>query len=130
MWAIEHAYLQLRALIRTEFTAGRAASFVRIAAAYGQRAEAIDAARRLVKLIPSSGAEAFAEPFLPPWPHQETLDPGADLRGLLLASAIESYERLFQFSSSDKQSLAQESAVRSKRQAASSGRQAAVSTRH
>lgn len=109
VWAIEHAYLQLRALIRTEFTAGRAASFVRIAAAYGQRAEAIDAARRLVKLIPSSGTEAFAEPFLLPWPHQETLDPGADLRGLLLASAIESYERLFQFSSSDKQSLAQES---------------------
>ncbi|HEV7820925.1 MAG TPA: FkbM family methyltransferase, partial [Burkholderiales bacterium] len=108
LWALEHAYLQLRSLIQSDFTAARAASFVRIAAAYGQRAEAIEMARRLVKAVTSAGDEAYAEPFLSPWPHQETLDAGMDMRGLLLASAIESYEHLFQFSSSDKASLAQE----------------------
>jgi hypothetical protein len=82
---------------------------VRTAAAYGQRAEAIEVARRLVKVVSLAGEDPFDEPFLLPWPHQETLDAGADGRPLLLASAIDSYEHLFQFSSSDKTSLAQQS---------------------
>ncbi|MCE9641866.1 MAG: FkbM family methyltransferase [Betaproteobacteria bacterium] len=108
-WALEQAYLKLRGLIESNFTAGRGASFVRVAAAYGRRAEAVAASRRLVSAIPAQGEQAFAEPFLPPWPYQESLDPGPDLSAWLLASAVESYEHLFQFSSSDKTALAQES---------------------
>ena len=108
-WALEQAYLRLRALVESDFTVGRGASFVRVAAAYGQRAEAIAMNQRLVKAIPALGADAFTEPLLPPWPYQESLDPGPYERAWLLASAVESYEHLFQFSSSDKPDLAQES---------------------
>lgn len=107
--ALEQAYLKLRALIEVDFTIGRGASFVRVAAAYGQRAEAIAMSRRLVSAIPALGAQDCAEPFLPPWQYQESLDPGPDIRAWLLASAVESCEHRFQFSSSDKTSLAQES---------------------
>jgi hypothetical protein len=62
-----------------------------------------------VNAIVSLDAPAFAEPFLLPWTYAEALDAGADIGALLLASAVESYEHLFQFSSSDKTSLAQES---------------------
>lgn len=107
-WALEQAYMRLRALHESGFTVARGASFVRVAAAYGRRAEAVAASRRLVSAIPAQGEQAFAEPFLPPSPFHETLEPGPDARAWLLAAAVESYENLFQFSSCDKPSLAQE----------------------
>jgi len=64
--------------------------------------------QRLVAAIPTLADAPLEEPFLPPWRYQESLVIGADLRAWLLASAVESYEHLFQFSSSDKPSLAQE----------------------
>jgi hypothetical protein len=64
--------------------------------------------QRLAAAILKLDEQDFAEPLLPPWPYQQSLDPGPDLRAWLLASAVESYEHLFQFSSSDKTSLARE----------------------
>ena len=109
LWALEQAYVRLRGLVEADFTVGHAASFVRVAAAYGQRAEAIAMSRRLASAIPKSGEDVFMAPLLAPWPYHETLAPGDDPHAWLLASAVESYEHLFQFSSSDKTSLAQES---------------------
>ena len=106
-WALAQAYSKLRALVAADFTVARGATFVRVASAYGQRAEAIAMSRRLVAAIPTL-ATPLEEPFLPPWFYQEALAAGPDLRAWLLASAVESYEHLFQFSSSDKPNLAQE----------------------
>jgi len=107
-WALAQAYSKLRALVAADFTVARGATFVRVASAYGQRAEAIAMSQRLVAAIPTLADAPLEEPFLPPWRYQESLAAGADLRAWLLASAVESYEHLFQFSSSDKPSLAQE----------------------
>lgn len=107
-WALEQAYVRLRALTASNFTVARGASFVRVAAAYGKRAEAVAASRRLVNAIRTQDGDAFAEPFLAPSPYHETLDPGPDAGQWLLASAVESHENLFQFSSCDKPGLAQE----------------------
>jgi FkbM family methyltransferase len=107
-WALEQAYLRLRALTASTFTVARGASFVRVAAAYGRRAEAVAANRHLVSAISAQSGQAFAEPFLPPSPFHETLEPGPDAQQWLLGAAVESYENLFQFSSCDKPSLAQE----------------------
>jgi len=107
-WALAQAYSKLRALVAADFTVARGATFVRVASAYGQRAEAIAMSRHLVAAIPTLADAPLEEPFLPPWRYQESLAIGADLRAWLLASAVEGYEHLFQFSSSDKPSLAQE----------------------
>ena len=107
-WALEQSYLRLRALVESDYTVARGASFVRVAAAYGRRADAVATSRRLVSAIPAQGERAFAEPFLAPTPWHETLDPGPDALPWLLASAMESYENLFQFSSCDKPELARE----------------------
>jgi hypothetical protein len=108
LWALARAYAECRSLLTADFTAGRAASFVRIAAAYGQRAEALEINRRLVTSIESLDEQTLTEPFLLPWRHQETLGGKHGLRAVLQASAVDSYEHLFQFSSSDKSSLARE----------------------
>lgn len=107
-WAIEQAYLRLRTLLRAEFLPGRAASFVRVAAEYGRRAEAVTVSRRLVTSISQNDDDVFAEPLLAPWPYHEDIAPDSEPRQWLLASAIESYEHLYHFSSYYKPSLAQE----------------------
>jgi FkbM family methyltransferase len=107
-WAIEQAYLRLHSLLRAGFMPGRAASFVRVAAEYGRRAEAVAVSRRLVQSISQNDDDVFAEPLLAPWSYQENIAPDSEPRQWLLASAIESCEHLYHFSSYYKPSLAQE----------------------
>ena len=106
--ALDDAYVRLRKLTRTHFTPAHAASFIRVAQAYGRRAEAVTVCRRLAAGIASTGAEIFVQPFLPPWPHYDNVAPGDDPAGWLRTAVVESFEQLFQFSSYFKQQLAPE----------------------
>lgn len=98
-WAIEQAYAGLRSLLRTGYTLARAASFVRVAAEYGRRAEAVEVSRRLVTSVKQGDGDAFEAPFLAPWPYHEAVAPGPEPGPWLLAAAVESYEHLGLFSS-------------------------------
>lgn len=106
--AIEQSYTLLRALLRERFTAECGASFVRVAAASGRRAEAVNVCRQLAKAVASSTDGVLDAPLLAPWREQENIAVGTNPREWLAASAIEAYENLNHFSSYYKAKLAHE----------------------
>jgi len=106
--ALEHAYLELRRLLQSDFTPARAASFIRVATAYGRRAEAVTVSRRLAGALSAAQDWDMEEPLLPPWPYHDDVPVRDDPRQWLLAATVDAFEHLFQFSSCDKPLLARE----------------------
>lgn len=80
---------------RPDVNLPRMLSFARAAADLGERSRAVAALDNLLRTLAGKPEQfAVAEPFLSPAGEFEALDPGGNRRGWMIASALDSLERL------------------------------------
>jgi FkbM family methyltransferase len=97
--ALEASFLQLRGLCEREPVRLRLASLARVANDYGERAVAVNALTQLVDSIRRTGAADRSEPFLAPLQRFDSIAPGENAGGWILAAVLEQLERRERFSS-------------------------------
>lgn len=84
-------------LVTAQPSVARRCSFARIAWEAGERRIAVETLYSLIGQLDTG--EAPSEPFLPPCPRYDAIDPGDDYAAWLRAAVIEQYEKLRLFSS-------------------------------
>ena len=91
--ALEASFLQLRELCDRHPKRLRLSSFARVANDYGERAQAVNALRRLVEVIRQTGEVDPDEPFLAPLERFDSIAPRESLSNWTLAAILEQLER-------------------------------------
>jgi FkbM family methyltransferase len=97
--ALEASFLQLRELCDRHSKPLRLASLARVANDYGERAQAVDALKRLVEFIRQTGEVDKNEPFLAPLERFDSIAPRESLDNWILGAVLEQLERRERFSS-------------------------------
>ncbi len=93
------SYLQLEGLIKVGGSMPRLLTFARIAADSGERAVAVGVLKHVIDHIRSSNGIFIGEPFVPPAPAFEQIDPGENKVNWAVAAALDAYESKRAFSS-------------------------------
>jgi FkbM family methyltransferase len=86
------------ASLREDADIGRMMTFARLAAAWGERGLAVEALRTAI-LVMTRGRGLVAEPFLPPSPRFDAVDPGRRFGAWALTALHETAERMRAYSS-------------------------------
>ena len=97
--ALEASFRHLRALCQRNPSHLRLSTLARVAHDYGQRGVVVSALAQLLESMRSTGTFDPNEPFLPPLERFDSISPGEQLGGWILAAILEQLEQRERFSS-------------------------------
>jgi FkbM family methyltransferase len=97
--ALQHSYLQIRALCESNSAHLRLSSLARVAADFGERVVAVQALDRLCQTISEKLSVDISEPFLVPNSDFDTIAPSDNMGTWCYAAILEQIEKIGSFSS-------------------------------